>query len=420
MANFNLESLMYPKIRQFLLSIFCLLAALISHAHTDTSPLEYNLNPSDTILHFSQKFIINSNEMPSFDPLDDFFHHIQSIEDCDTTVHILVIGHASIDGKDELNMRLSQQRAFAVRDTIVKYFQVDPAKISCNCTGEDWELLRKLVLDDNAVPARSRVLSAIEADWTTEEKESKIRGYAEGKTWEYLNENIFPQMRSASVAWVLSKRVLATPTVVEYVPEPEPEPAFEPVVVEAMEEVAPESPAVTLTPDDWRHKFYIKSNVLGWGALMVNGALEIDLAKHWSFSVAGYWAGWNYFKETVKFRNGTVMPEFRYWPKADNTGLFVNVHGAVSWFNVALDGKYRYQVKDNDHPALGGGVGVGWRFFFCRNHRWMMEAALGGGCYRVEYDRFINRPMGNRVDSKKKTLFCLDQIALSFVYAIPL
>ena len=411
---------MYTKIRHLLSVILFTAVTVNASAQLSQGLPSYTLSPNDTILHFSQRFSINSGELPSFDPLDDFFRHINSIEDCDTTVCIHIIGHASIDGRDELNMRLSQERAYAVRDTIINYFHVDPEKITCSCTGEDWALLQKLVLNDTEIPARNRVLEAIAANWTSEEKESKIRGYAEGKTWEYLNAHIFPEMRSASVAWILSKRALAP--AIPVVQQVEPVYREEPEVVRIVEEetVVIEEPAPVVKFDDWRHKLYFKTNVLGWGAAIVNAAIEIDLARHWSFSVAGYWAGWNYYKPTVKFRNGTVIPEFRYWPKGDNTGFFVNMHGGVSWYNVAVGGDYRYQAADNRHPAMGGGLGLGWRFPFCRNKRWMMEASIGGGCYRLEYEKFLNVPQGRSAGTKKKTLFCLDQLTFSFIYALPL
>lgn len=406
---------MYPRIKHLLPLLISLLAVLPAASQDNPfSRFSYSLNPGDTILHFTQRFSINSGEIEAFDPLDNFFRHLQEIEDCDTTVHVHIIGHASIDGRDELNRRLSFQRATAVKDTITRYFNIPSSKMSITSTGEDWDLFMRLILNDTGVPARERVLSTITAPLSNEEKESKIRGYAEGRTWDYLNSRIFPEMRSVSVAWVLSKRALS-PTPL-YVAE---EKTVEETLTDTYERPA-ESSVQFDTSRDWRHKFYIKTNVIGWAALMVNGAIEIDLARHWSFSAGAYWAGWNYVKPNIKFRNVTLVPEFRYWPKGDNTGFFLNIHGGASWFNVALGGDYRYQTIDSSHPALGGGIGLGWRFYFCRNHRWMMEAFLGGGYYHADYYKCTNDAASIFLTTRKRNFFCLDQIGLSFVYAIPL
>ena len=72
---------------------------------------------------------------------------------------------------------------------------------------------------------------------------------------------------------------------------------------------------------------------------------------------------------------------------------------------------------------IGGGLGVGYRFYFCRNHHWSMEVAVGAGVYRLDYDIFDNTDRtkyGYLLGRRKRTFFGLDQAALTFSYSFGL
>lgn len=380
--------------------------------------------PTDTVLHFNQRFALGSGEISSAVKLEGFLENIKEIEDRDTTKRIDIVGRASIDGRTSLNDKLAYERAMILRDSIVEICHVNPDKIFVTSIGEDWNMLADLVKADPYVPARDRVLSTIDSNLDNDQKESKLRGYDEGRTWEYLNDHIFPAMRSAQVTWELSKRVLPPKKEEVVVVQPQPvieEPVVEEVVevIEVVEKVIPEP----VIEDDWYRKMYIKTNVPAWAVLWQNLAVEFDLAKHWSFSVPVYWSPYNYGTQTLKFRTLAVVPEFRYWPKAENMGFFINAHFGMAYYNYAKDGEYRYQDHDAKTPALGGGIGIGYRFYFCKNHHWSMEAAIGGGVYRLDYDIFMNTPHTNQgylVGREKRTFYGIDQAAFSICYSFGL
>ena len=50
------------------------------------------------------------------------------------------------------------------------------------------------------------------------------------------------------------------------------------------------------------------------------------------------------------------------------------------------------------------------------NRHWAIEASLGGGFYRLYYDKFRNEPNGEWLATSHRNLFCLDQANLSIVY----
>lgn len=171
--------------------------------------------------------------------------------------------------------------------------------------------------------------------------------------------------------------------------------------------------------DDWQRKMHIKTNVLGWGLLITNLSLEVDIAKHWSFALPVYFSGWDYFSPTVKFRTLSFQPEVRYHFK-ETDGWFVGAHFGLTYFNLATDGEYRLQDRDGDTPAIGGGVAVGYRTSLTKNKRWKMEFSVGGGVYDVHYDRFRNKENGFLVDTKDKLYIGPDQASVTISYSFNL
>ena len=143
--------------------------------------------------------------------------------------------------------------------------------------------------------------------------------------------------------------------------------------------IALQTDSVTYNLSEYARHIYVKTNAPAWLLLWVNAGFEIDIAPHWSFNVPIYYSGWNYFTSKLKFRTFSVVPEFRWWPRKDNMGFFLNAHLGLNQFNYAKGGDWRYQTWHGHSPALGGGIGLGYRWNFCKNHRWSMEAAVGAG-----------------------------------------
>lgn len=165
-----------------------------------------------------------------------------------------------------------------------------------------------------------------------------------------------------------------------------------------------------------RGKFYLKSNMPAWLLLIGNVAAEIDLAPHFSFELAGYYSGLDWFRSDIKFKTVSVSPAVRYWLRQDNRGVFFDIHGGCVWYNFAFGGKSRWQDHDGKRPALGGGIGIGYRLPL-GDGPWSFEFAAGAGAYRLDYDVFYNKPDGLLKDRVKKWFFGIDRVAVSIVYA---
>lgn len=181
-------------------------------------------------------------------------------------------------------------------------------------------------------------------------------------------------------------------------------------------EVPNEAPEV----EEWGRKLYLKTNALGLGLAIANISVDVDLAKHWSFTLPVYYSAWDYFKTTIKFRTFAVQPELRYWWSEANEGFFAGVHFGLAYYNFAVDGEYRYQDHYRRTPAVGGGISAGYRLSIDKNNRWQVEFTLGAGAYPLHYDKFYNTPRtkdGVLIESIKKTYWGIDQAAVSFSYS---
>lgn len=327
-------------------------------------------------------------------------------------------GFASIDGPVALNNKLSKGRANALSYWLRQTTAINPAIIKISSDGEDWAWFESLVEADPNCPFKSEILKISKSNSSIPQKQRTLKSLDGGKVWKYLALNIFPEMRVAELNLGGYRKIV--PIVIE---NPQQE------VVETIQEEVEETPLVEVIetpleePEPWIRQMYVKTNAPAWIMLWQNLALEIDIAPHWSFSVPVYWSPYNYGKQTLKFRTLSTVPEFRYWLRSDNMGFYVNTHFGVGSYNYAKGKEYRYQHHNGKTPAIGGGIGLGYRFYFCRNHHWSMEAALGFGIYQLDYDIFQNTPHtdhGYLLGRRKRTFYGIDQAAFSFCYSFGL
>jgi hypothetical protein len=204
-------------------------------------------------------------------------------------------------------------------------------------------------------------------------------------------------------------------------------PAVERTPIAAVKMSAPATTAIKIPapqpkPRTYENKITLKTNTFGWAIGQQNIAVEFDICEHLSIAVPFYYSGgFDYFKETIKFRGIVLQPELRYFPKLTdeltNGGFFVGGHLGLGWYNFALNGDYRIQDHGGNTPAWGGGIGVGYSLQFKKNPRWGMEFELGGGVYKAVYDTFYNEENGpfDR-QGVEKVWFGVDNAAVSFTY----
>jgi len=161
----------------------------------------------------------------------------------------------------------------------------------------------------------------------------------------------------------------------------------------------------------------VETNALEWALLIANATAEYDLSDRCSAALSLHYSALDYFSSNCKFRTFIFRPEVRYWFRPGHRGLFFDVHLQSASYNFALPSwKYRIQDVDGTHPALGGGLGVGYRIPLEHSARWCFQAQAGVGMYHLRYHRWDNRRGGQIVDIRSRTFFGVDNVSLSLVY----
>lgn len=352
----------------------------------------------------------------------------------DSTINIIEVsfcGAASPEGSYQLNRKLARGRLEALEKLVCKEVDIPDSLITRNDTYIPWDYLKSQI-EDSGLVHKDEVIAILEEEARLEDYHHpnthidnrivKLRALDGGKVWQQMSKLFFEQMRNACAVFVTYKKEL--PPVQEPIILPDTVVVEPPVeVVETVPDTAANVDVVIPEIEEWSRKLHLKTNAIGLGMAIVNVAAEIDLAKHWSFTLPVFYSAWDYFKSTIKFRTFAVQPEFRYWLSEENDGLFGGAHFSLAYYNFAFDGDYRYQDHSRETPSIGGGVSIGYRMPISKNNRWRVEFSLGAGVYSCHYDKFQNTPRtkdGLMIESIKKTCWGIDQAAVSFSYSFDL
>ena len=359
------------------------------------------------------KYDLELNYMGNKASLHKLAHQIDSIG-VSKIDSIIIVSQSSPEGVYEHNLMLSKNRATTMHKYILNNYPELCKRLFVHPDGEAWAQLREYVKKDTLMKKSSieKIISIIDADINVEIKKWKMM---ELDDYQYILRTYYPRIRNSIFCIVYYSEII--PKKVD--PICKIEIKAENTVPDSIIVVKPMIPEVK----SWNRKLYLKTNAIGLGMGIANVAAEIDLAKHWSFSLPIYYSAWDYFKSTIKFRTLAVQPEFRYWLKEENEGFFTGAHVGLAYYNFAFDGDYRYQDHNRETPALGGGVSIGYRLPISKNNRWHVEFSLGAGVYSRHYDKFHNTPNtkdGLRIESIKKTYWGIDQAAVSFSYSFDL
>ena len=424
-----------------ILTIFCTLFA----ANAETSSVEIKVEFPLGVSTIEPDFGDNSTELARVPSLLSLLGDNDKIAD-NKSVHIVFRGTTSLEGSHELNQNLAFNRLVTLEKYIRSRFEIPDSVIEHDGNYIHWDWLRNAVMSSTDMPSKAEVLRIIDEkeglvpyrdSQTIDVRVLELQKVDNGKAWEYMSANMFPKMRWASIYAVvvrpnkeaevieipetedddLSDKVVAKEIIVEVIEE-----VVE--VVEVVEGVEPEPVAeeadAEILDDLFLRRCYIKTNLLGWALLQTNIAVEFDLARHWSVALPAYYSAWNYFKSTIKFRTTDLKPQVRYWLSGNNRGWYFGAHFGLTWYNYAFNGKYRYQDYDRRTPAIGGGLGFGYRLPISSNGRWHLEFGLSAGAYHLHYDKFLNEPNGRRVAEERKTYIGLDNAAITFSYSFGL
>lgn len=359
-----------------------------------------------------------------------FLHQLQQ----DSAVQVVDItfrGITSPDGTCALNKRLAKKRL----DTITKWLRMQINMPDSLVHYEEetvtWNEFKNIV-SHAKVAHKDTILSILNqpsnlpdsvCSAKMDNRVNQLKKLNNGAVWQELNQQFFDGMRRACVVITTNQHLSKEFTPIIPVDTPKPDSLVIDTVLppRVFADTLVVDTLVTDTLPAWTRQLTLKTNALFWAVGMANAAVDIDLAAHWSLSIPVFYSAWDYFVNDIKFRAVGLQPEVRYWIKDTNQdGWFVGAHFGMAYWNVAVNGAYRYQDRNREEPALGGGVGFGYRMPISKNGKWKVEFALGVGVYHAPYDKFNNVPNGQLVESGNYVYWGIDQAAVSFAYTFDL
>lgn len=173
---------------------------------------------------------------------------------------------------------------------------------------------------------------------------------------------------------------------------------------------------VTVISSAQAQKVAIKSNLLYDATTTINLGVEVGLSKKFTLDLSGNYNPWK-LSSDAKLKHWLVQPELRYWLCERFNGHFFGLHAHYSDFNVGgID-----FIKKLEHNRFQGelyGAGIGYGYQWLLSNRWSIEAEIGVGWARINYDKFPCETCGKKLLSDKEDYFGVTKAALSIIYFI--
>ncbi len=161
--------------------------------------------------------------------------------------------------------------------------------------------------------------------------------------------------------------------------------------------------------------FSVKTNALYWLTTTPNMGLEVALGKKITLDLSGTYNPWS-FGDNKKIKHWLVQPEFRYWGGERFNGHFFGVHGLYGKFNaggIKMLGLDKYRYEGSFH---GGGISYGYQWILGK--RLNLEATIGIGYARFEYDKHEYQTGGKFIKKGEKDYIGPTKAGISLVYII--
>lgn len=160
----------------------------------------------------------------------------------------------------------------------------------------------------------------------------------------------------------------------------------------------------------------MKTDLLMWLTTTPNAAVEFAMGRHLSLEVGGAYNAWKLPKE-MKLNNYIARPELRYWFRRSFEGHFIGLHPFYGHFNVGLI-PFISSLKNHIFRGdfYGGGISYGYHRAWGKH--WGIEATLGAGYTRIEYDKYLCVECAEQVGSYRRNYFGPTRVSVSLIYMI--
>ena len=162
-------------------------------------------------------------------------------------------------------------------------------------------------------------------------------------------------------------------------------------------------------------KIAIKTNALYWATSTPNLGLEIGLAKKLTLDISGNYNPWK-FSDNKQLKHWLVQPELRYWLCERFNGSFFGLHGHYADADISNLNMFGLGHDRYDGKIYGAGISYGYQWIL--NKHWSMEAEIGVGYARIDYDKYNCGKCGTKLGDGHKNYVGPTKVALNIIYVI--
>ena len=333
---------------------------------------------------------INPDYLNNRRQIENIIHYLNHSPRIDS---ITIYAYSSPEGSYRYNKSLSEKRAKAAKDFLLKHSpdssKLNSDKIKISPLAENWPGLLNFVETEYFGEDREIALTILRDTLISDSvRKSQLKKLDEGRTWRYFINNYMPHLRAATWTCVWQEVLPALPKVAEI---------KDTVTVSSSIELAqtrhmPEAEFTYVS----RTVAAVKTNLLYDAATAVNFAVEVPINQHFSFvyeQICPWWLTENnqYCLQFLSFGG-----EFRWWfapqPKAASskikqrdalTGhyLGVNCWGGKADIQAGRDfGCYQFDFVS---------AGLSYGYSMPVGKYLNLEFSLSAGYARIPYQHYI-------------------------------
>lgn len=167
-------------------------------------------------------------------------------------------------------------------------------------------------------------------------------------------------------------------------------------------------------------KLGVKTNLLYLATTTPNIGVEFRLSKKMTFNV-DYGENHFEFRDNKKLLHRAIQPELRFWNCESFLGGFWGIHLHGGMFNVnSMDMGLSFlkSLKDARYEGYFYGGGINYGYHWIMSNRFALEAVIGVGYAKFQYDKYMPEKCGKFIDSGTKDYFGITKLGFSIMYFI--
>lgn len=165
----------------------------------------------------------------------------------------------------------------------------------------------------------------------------------------------------------------------------------------------------------------VKTNLLADAVLSPNMSLELKLNSRFTFELSGHYHPFYTKSSFHRWRHWLLQPEFRFWGCEPFFSHFWGIHILLGEYNIS-DHRLPFGLysgtRNERYEGFVAGIGISYGYQWILSPHWGIEAELGAGYVRAEYNRYRCVYCGEKTGSGYKHYLGPTKAAISLVYLL--